>query len=110
MGLDDIFIALLVAGIGLSIAYLVAEYLHWRTQGAAQRRREVLQRELHAARLAQHGASHSAPSTVALAEIAEDLPERRAARQASHRVYPFVERRKRTASREPAGGSIGRNT
>jgi hypothetical protein len=109
MGLDDVFIAMLVGGIGLSIAYLVAEYHHWRTQGAAQRRREALQRELHAARLAQNEAPPPAPIPSASVEIAWDLPERRGARPASQRFYPFVERRKRATSRESAGGSIGRN-
>jgi hypothetical protein len=104
MGLDGALIAMVVGGMGLSIAYLAAEYLHWRAQGAADRRREALQRELHAARLAQHEAAQSPSKPPAAEKIADALPDRRTAPAAAHRVYPFVDRRKRASSR---GGSIG---
>lgn len=99
MDFDDVFVAMVVGGIGLSIAYLIAEFLRWRAQGASERRRELLQRELHAARLAQHDAAPVLPSVAAPEEIAADAPERRTARLVSHRVHAFVERRRRAASR-----------
>jgi hypothetical protein len=108
MDLDDALIAMLAGGLGLSIAYLAAEYLGWRALRAAQRRRETLERELHAARLAQQGAA-ALPHTVALrAEFTEAAPERRTPRRGSMRIFPFVERRRRAGSHDP-GGSVGRN-
>jgi hypothetical protein len=108
MGLDDVLMALLVGGLGLSIAYLAAEYLGWRALRAAERRRGVLERELHAARLAQQSVAVP-PRTAALrAEFTEAAPERRAPRMAPMRTFPFVDRRRRTEFRDP-GGSVGRN-
>ncbi|MGO9948140.1 MAG: hypothetical protein ACLPWG_14970 [Steroidobacteraceae bacterium] len=45
--MNDLLIAIIIAGIGLSVAYLRAELLLHRRLTAVQRRREVLQRELH---------------------------------------------------------------
>ena len=110
MDLDGTLIAMVLGGIGLSIAYLTAEYLHWRAQGAADRHRETLQRELHAARLAKHEATHQSPSGRAATEkIADELPERRTAPAAARRVHPFVDRRQRASSRQSAGSSVGTN-
>jgi hypothetical protein len=108
MVLDDVFIAIVVGGIGLSIAYLVAEYLRWRTLAATGRHRDAVQRELHAARLAQEEPAPRLPNLAACEEIDESLCERRTARLASQRPYPFVDRRKRPASCR-AGGSVGRS-
>jgi|SRR5580704_11751340 hypothetical protein len=108
MHLDDALIAMLVGGFGLSIAYLAAEYLRWRTLRAAERDREMVERELHAASLAQQSAA-APPRTAALrAEFTEAAPERRTPRKGSMRIFPFVERRRRAGSRDP-GGSFGRN-
>jgi hypothetical protein len=108
MDLDDALIAMLAGGLGLSIAYLAAEYLGWRALRAAERHREMLERELHAARLAQQGAA-APPRTVPLrAEFTEAAPERRTPRMAPMRIFPFVERRRRAGSRDPSG-SVGRN-
>jgi hypothetical protein len=49
--MDDILIAIILAGIGLSGAYLRAELVLHRRLTAALRRREVLQRELHIQRV-----------------------------------------------------------
>jgi hypothetical protein len=46
MTLDDLLIAILVAGIGLSGAYLRAELLAHRRFKAAERRKELALREL----------------------------------------------------------------
>jgi hypothetical protein len=51
MSIDDLIFAIILAGIGLSAAYLRAELdLHRRTT-ALQRARELLQREVHAKRV-----------------------------------------------------------
>jgi phage antirepressor YoqD-like protein len=51
MSLDDLLIAIIIIGIGLSGAYLRAELvLHQRSQ-AAERQKLTVQRELHANRL-----------------------------------------------------------
>jgi hypothetical protein len=100
MYLDDGFIAMLAGGIGLSIASLIAEYLRWRAQGASERRRELRQRELHAARLAQQDTAPVLPSVAEPAEVAAGAPERRTARHVSRHISPFIERRKRAGSRD----------
>ena len=53
MGFDVVLIAVIVGGIVLSGAYVTAEYRGWRAHGAAQRRRAVALRELHAASLSE---------------------------------------------------------
>ncbi|HEY6620331.1 MAG TPA: hypothetical protein VIY68_12355 [Steroidobacteraceae bacterium] len=53
MGFDFVLIALIVGGIALSGAYVREEYVAWRANGAAQRRREAALRELHAASLSE---------------------------------------------------------
>lgn len=53
MGFDVVLIALIVGGTVLSGAYVRAEYIAWRKNGAAQRRRDAALRELHAASLSE---------------------------------------------------------
>lgn len=108
MDLDDALIAMLAGGFGLSIAYLAAEYLGWRALRTAERSREMVERELHAARLAQQGAAAPAGTVALRAEFTEAASERRTPRQRSMRIFPFVERRRRSGSRD-LGGSVGRN-
>jgi hypothetical protein len=54
MNFDDVLIAILLVGAGLSAAYVRAEYIRWRRSGAQQLRRESAQHDLHTARLSQH--------------------------------------------------------
>jgi len=49
--MDDLLIAIIIAGIGLSGAYLRAELLLHRRMTAIQRRRELAEFELHAMRV-----------------------------------------------------------
>jgi hypothetical protein len=49
--MDYFLIAIIIAGIGLSGAYLRAELLLHRSMTAIQRRRELMQREFHAKRV-----------------------------------------------------------
>jgi hypothetical protein len=108
MDLDDALIAMLAGGFGLSIAYLTTEYLGWRALRVAQRRREMFERELHVARLAQQRAAAPPRSIPLREEFTESAPERRTPRIRSMRIFPFVERRRRAGSRDPSG-SVGRN-
>lgn len=48
---DDLLLVMILAGIGVSVAYLRAELLLYRRFKAAERRREPLQRELHIKRV-----------------------------------------------------------
>jgi hypothetical protein len=48
MNLDDLFIAIIIAGMGLSVEYLRAEYVLHRGFKAAEYKRLIVQRELHA--------------------------------------------------------------
>lgn len=51
MNFDDLFIAIIIAGIGLTVAYLRAEYIFHRGFKAAEHKKLIVQRELHANRL-----------------------------------------------------------
>jgi len=53
--MDDLLIAIIVAGIALSIAYLRAEFVSRRGRKVRERKKAIVQRELHAnrARLGQ---------------------------------------------------------
>jgi hypothetical protein len=48
---DYILIAMIIAGFGLSGAYFRAVYVSWRRYQAAERKREISLRELHADKL-----------------------------------------------------------
>jgi hypothetical protein len=112
MSFDDVLIGIVVGGIALAGTYIRAEYLFWRNQGAAARRRGSVLRELHAASLSQQQNAHLEPSVVELQtftdtlaaatdEIADGEARRRSqARSGAQRNHPFVERRAR--ERHPA--------
>ncbi len=51
MSSDYLLIALIVAGFGLSGVYFGAGYVSWRRYQAAERKKELSLRELHANRL-----------------------------------------------------------
>jgi hypothetical protein len=51
MTLDDLMIALTIAGFLVSLAYCRAEYLSCRRHNAAERRKEAALREWHANRI-----------------------------------------------------------
>ena len=93
MGFDVLLIAVIVGGIGLSVAYVRAEYRSWREQGAAQRRREAALRDLHAARLSEQ--HELLPSVLQL----QGFGDGEAANPEHARVYPLAERRKRLRQR-----------
>lgn len=111
MGFDVLLIAVIVGGIALSVAYVRAEYRNWRAQGAAQRRREAVLRDLHAARLSEQHDPQLLPSVVQMQgfgtddaanpdHVAElDATRRGSARADASRVYPTSDRRKRVRQR-----------
>jgi hypothetical protein len=47
MSLDDVLIAVIVGGIGLSGAYFRGEYILWRKDRATELRKEISMRKLH---------------------------------------------------------------
>jgi hypothetical protein len=104
MSFDVVMMMIVVGGIGLSAAYVRAEYIYWRELGAAERRRETVLRELHAARLSEQKDAALLPSILQLEEFGEDEaanPDaanvgagRRAARAHSLRTFPIGDRRK----------------
>jgi hypothetical protein len=108
MSFDIVLMAIVVGGLGLSAAYVRAEYINWREQGAAKRRRESALRELHAARLSEQQTPSLLPSVLQLQGFnaddaanpdgAADFGRRSTARTGSLRTHPF-ERRKRDRQR-----------
>jgi hypothetical protein len=48
---DDLLIAMIIAGFGLSGAYFRAVFVSWRRNQAAKRKREISVGELHSKRL-----------------------------------------------------------
>ena len=108
MILDVAMIVIVLGGIGISAAYVRAEYMRWREVGAAQLRREAALRELHAARLSEQQDAALLPSVLELQGFGEQEaanPEGAAniglgvARTRSQRTYPFADRRKRKRQR-----------
>jgi hypothetical protein len=111
MGFDIVLLLVVVGGIGLSAAYVRAEYIRWREHGATQRRRETSRRELHAASLSDQQNAALLPSVLRLQEFGNDEaanPEaslnieagsRSAAPSNSPRTDPFSERRNRDRQR-----------
>jgi hypothetical protein len=107
MSFDIVLMAIVVGGIGLSAAYVRAEYMRWRGQGAMERRREKALRELHAARLSEQQQDAPLPSVLRLQGFGRDEaanPESAAVqssapRSNAPRIYPFEERRKRPRQR-----------
>jgi hypothetical protein len=103
MGFDDFLIAVVVGGIALSGTYIRSEYRLWRSLGAAERRRAVALRELHAARLSRQHDGLLDPAIARLESFAETgapIPEdvhheRRSAAASPQRNYLVVERRAR---------------
>jgi hypothetical protein len=71
MGFDIVLLLIVLGGIGLSAAYVRAEYMRWREHGATQRRRETARRELHAQSLSEQNAA-LLPSVLRLQEFNND--------------------------------------
>jgi hypothetical protein len=105
MGFDVVLMAVIVGGIGLSGAYVRAEYLGWREHGASQRRREAAVHDRHVASLSEQRDA-LLPSVLRLqgfgaSEAANPDESGSAAtrRVAGLSSYPLAERRKRVRKR-----------
>ena len=109
MSFDIVLMAIVVAGIGLSAAYVRAEYIRWRELGAAERRRESVLRTLHAERLSEQQSAARMPSVLSLQGFGDDEaanPDSSigtgrpgGARHNPAHSDPFTERRKRERKR-----------
>jgi hypothetical protein len=111
MSFDVALLAVIVGGIGLSAAYVRAEYLSWRANGAAERRRESVLRDLHAARLSGQDNPQLLPSVLELQGFGEGeaanpdsanelyAARRASTRSTSGRKHPLEEQRKRVRQR-----------
>lgn len=108
MGFDVVLMVVVLGGIALSAAYVRAEYINWREDGAAERHRESALRDLHATRLSATGEpaqdASLLPSVVQLHGFSPEYTANtdEAANPEPRRSYPSVERRKR--SRQHASG------
>ena len=107
MSLDVALMVFVLGGIGLSAAYVRAEYLRWREVGAAERRREAALRKLHAARLSEPQDRARLPSVLELQGFSETeaanpdsiSPSERGAAHGQSLSTSFPERRKRERQR-----------
>ena len=61
---DDLLIAMIIAGFGLSGAYFRAVFVSWRRNQAAERKWEISLRELYAHRLSRDENEVTGSSTV----------------------------------------------
>jgi len=77
----------IVGGFGIAAAYVRAEYIRWREQGTADRLREVIQHDLHAASLSSQQSRAFNAELMQLQSF--DSTE-------TERGYTFVERRQRS--------------
>jgi hypothetical protein len=96
MSFDDVFIGLILGGIGISAAYVRAEYSRWREQAAADRLRESVQRDLHAASLALQQNRARGAEQIQLQTFDQTEPET----ETVVRGYSFIERRNRPRERD----------
>jgi hypothetical protein len=95
MSFDDVFIGFIVGGIGISAAYVRAEYIRWREQGTADRLREAIQRDLHAASLSSQQNRARNAELIHLQSFDQTEAETE-----TEPGYTFVERRKRPRERD----------
>lgn len=71
---DDLLIAMIIAGFGLSGAYFRAVFISWRRDQAAERKRGISLRELHAQRLCRDKNEVTASSTVQIEKRVDRVP------------------------------------
>jgi hypothetical protein len=72
---DDLLIAMIIAGFGLSGAYFRAAFVSWRRSQAAERKREISVQELHAPRLGRDKDEVPGSSTVEIEERVDSVPK-----------------------------------
>ena len=72
---DELLIAMIIAGFGLSGAYFRAVFVSWRRNQAAERKRELSLRELHAHRLGRDKNEVPGSSTVEIEKREDRVPK-----------------------------------
>jgi hypothetical protein len=72
---EDLLIAVIIAGFGLSGAYFRAAFVSRRRNQAAERKREISLRELHANRMARDDKEAPASTTVEIEELVDRVPK-----------------------------------
>jgi hypothetical protein len=90
MSFDDLLIAIIIAGFGLSGAYIRAEYLSWRRYHAAERKRETSLRELHASRLSCEKTDPPVPSNIRVEKILDAKTIATGAMTDGSSIQPFL--------------------
>lgn len=76
MSFDDLFIAIIIAGIGLSCASLCARYCEWRNDQDAEKRKAARFRELYAHHMGHQERDTCASGGDGQPKIADAIPRR----------------------------------
>jgi hypothetical protein len=72
---DHLLVAMIIAGFGLSGAYFRAVFVSWRRNRAAERKRELSLRELHAHTLGRDKNEVPGSSTVEIEKRVDRVPK-----------------------------------
>jgi hypothetical protein len=72
---DYLLFAMIIAGFGLSSAYFRAVFVSWRRNQAAERKREISLRELHAHRVCRDENEVPGSSTVQIEKRIDRVPK-----------------------------------
>jgi hypothetical protein len=72
---DDLLIAMIIAGFGLSGAYFREVFVSWRRNQTAERKREISLRELYAHRLCRDENEVTGSSTVEIEKRVNRVPK-----------------------------------
>jgi hypothetical protein len=72
---DDLLIAMIIAGFGLSGAYFRAVFVSWRENQVAERKREISLRHQHAHGLCRDENEITGSSTVQIEKRADRVPK-----------------------------------
>jgi hypothetical protein len=72
---DNLLIAMIIAGFGLSGAYFRAVFVSWRRMQAAERKREISLRESHAHRLCRDENEVTGSNTVQMEKRVDRVPK-----------------------------------
>jgi hypothetical protein len=96
---DDLLIAMIIAGFGLSGAYFRAIFVSWRRNQAAERKREISLRELYAHRLCRDENDVPGSSTIQ-AEKSVDAKAATLGAITEGELQPTVDRRSRCGERQ----------
>ncbi len=71
MSLDDVLLGVIVGGIGLCVVSFRYEYIRWQKHIAAERRKEMIMRDLHINRFSHRENVDSIRNVLDLEELAD---------------------------------------